>query len=96
MLETGEDATLLEESRYQTDCAPADHLDGYALLELTIGALGKINFAHTTVADLTHDAKRADALRHQAIAGVSIVEQRCTDLSGWRLEKTPRPAIRVE
>ena len=63
MLEQRENAALLEEAHDERAAGRVpDQLERHALLELAVGTLGEVDRAHSAVADLSHDAKRADAV----------------------------------
>src|SRR6266568_8662691 len=63
MLKIGQDLPLDSKTtqHFIGVCTPLEHFDRYALLELSIGALGKVNCAHPAAPQFSYDRIRADS-----------------------------------
>jgi hypothetical protein len=63
MLEIGQDLPLDSKTaeHFVGICASLEYFDRYALLELSVGALGKVNGSHATTSEFSDDRIRTDA-----------------------------------
>src|SRR5512144_566030 len=101
MLEVRENPALLQEPplRLLAEQAVLDELDGDALLEVTVGALGEADDPHASFAELADDAIGADrparqaACRRTTVRIVGIDDERRGPLGGRDGEERPRRAV---
>src|SRR5690606_34332409 len=94
MHEPGKDSALVQQPLNDRLTAVADQLEGHALLELPVGALGEVYDAHPTASQAADDAVRANPSTRLGLAA-HVAHERRDDLAGQIFER-PGGGIRLQ